>query len=128
MAVEDFSYRWDAPDEDMYYRIELREWKDYGQKIIELPDPSTDVVPSPAPATTATIRDNFNKRISCSSQVLCTGTTYRTASGGAVSSTMYNQTLRVDFVNKGAAYPYHLSTLDGKSRGWATESQLTVLS
>lgn len=128
MAVEDFSYRWDAPDEDMYYRIELREWKEYGQKILELPEPDTDVVPSPAPATAAAVRDNFNKRISCSTQVLCTGTTYRTAAGGAVSSTMYNQTLRVDFVYKNAAYPYHLSTLDGQSRGWATESQLTALS
>lgn len=122
MGIESFNYRWEGSDEDMWYALELKEWKAYRAAVIQIAQPT-----SPAPAKETPVRENVPKEVAVGVTVRVNGRLHRDSYGSGPGQTEKNSILKISHINKGSAYPYHVVTADGGWRGWVAASAVEVI-
>lgn len=123
MGIEQFDYRWEGTDEDMWYKLSLKEWKAYEASVAEV-STSTRF---PTPRQPGTKRENTSGEISIGSKVIVNGRLYKSSTGASPGVTEKNATRLISHIAKGAPYPYHVTTLDGGWRGWVTAGSVRLV-
>lgn len=122
MGIESFDYRWEGSDEDMWYELELKEWKAYNATIIQIAQPT-----SPAPAKETPSRENTPKEVAIGVTVRVNGRLHRDSYGSGPGQTEKNAIRKISHINRKGAYPYHVVTLEGGWRGWVSEGSVEVI-
>jgi hypothetical protein len=121
VTIDKFEYKMTGGDEKVYAAtLDVREWRSYAARKLPKPTPAKTVPkkaaakPTPAKAVT----------IGCT--VVVNGQLHRDSYGSGPGATERNQTRKVNFINKGAKCPYHVTTMDGGWRGWVEAKAVKV--
>lgn len=122
MGIESFDYRWEGSDEDMWFKLELKEWRAYRATTIQIAQPT-----SPAPAKTTPPRENTPKGIAVGVTVRVNGRLYRDSYGNGPGQTEKNAIRKISHINQKGSHPYHVVTLEGAWRGWVTAGSVEVI-
>jgi hypothetical protein len=120
MAIESFNFQWEAPDEDMHYTLELKEFRPYRTVRSRRPrrrnrrqrQPQS----RPRPAERPTVGAN----------VTVNGRLHRTSFGDCPGATERNARRRINLIDRGRPFPYQIVTNAGVWRGWVAESAVTL--
>ena len=120
MAIEDFEYWWEGSDQDMHYKLTLKEYRDYSFGVVQLASPT-------APTVEASPRVNTPKKVAVGSKVRVNGRLHRDSYGTGAGATEKDAIRTVNFVKPGRSHPYHVTTLNGGWRGWVTASAVEVV-
>lgn len=128
MCVENFDWWWgeDNSDPDMYFKLELVQYKRPHAKVATIPTPETPP-DSPAPETPAPPRENTAKEVTIGCTVVANGRLHKDSDGQGPGATEVNAQRKVNFIKAGKPYPYHLTTMSGGWRGWVTASSVEVV-
>ena len=102
-------------DGEYSYTLSLKEFKPFEAKKIgvkQQPEKTVEARPSPP------------KKVGVGSTVIVNGLLHRDSQVNGPGLTEQNATRKISLVAPGALYPYHVTTLDGGSRGWVKESDV----
>lgn len=127
MGIESFDYWWEGADEDMHFSLDLKQWKSYEAKTIEVSNEETSNVTDPATPQDTQPRANTAKKTAVGVTVLVNGQLHRDSQGNGPGQVEKNATRKISFLAPGAPYPIHVSTLEGGWRGWVAESAVSVV-
>ncbi|GAF41120.1 hypothetical protein FC83_GL000907 [Agrilactobacillus composti DSM 18527 = JCM 14202] len=121
-TVQSFEYGFkNAYDAEYHYTLALKEFRPYKAKKIETNDPQNSVTPNDAP-----VRAAPPDKVGMGSKVTVNGQLHRDSQGDGPGQTEQNAPRIISLVAPGALYPYHVTTLDGTSRGWVKESDVSA--
>lgn len=123
VSIEGFEYGLKAGDDDLYYKLQLKEYKPYGSKVLKLVTPETTTQPAQA---VAQVPERPKTGFAIGDVVIANGTYYATSYGEKPSNIFNNFTGKINLIvqDKTRPYRYHVTTLDGGFRGWVSDSQL----
>jgi len=102
-------------DGEYIYTLSLKEFRPFEAKKIgaqQQPEKTVEERPSPP------------SKVGMGSTVIVNGQLYRDSQGNGPGQIEQNATRKISLVAPGSAYPYHVTTLDGGSRGWVKESDV----
>lgn len=102
-------------DGEYIYTLALKEFRPYEAKKIGVqlqPEKTAEERPSPP------------KKVGMNSIVVVNGQLHRDSLGSGPGITEQNAKRKISLVAPGSKYPYHVTTLDGGSRGWVKESDV----
>lgn len=103
----------DGNDNEYYYSLTLREWRDYSaQKIVVKRNKTTPKKSArrPKPA----------KKIGIGSRVIVNGQLHRDSYGKGPGVTERNAQRKITLIAKGRKFPYHVALVNGGARGWVS--------
>lgn len=116
VTISSFEYGFKDGYQDEYvYTLELKEYRPFGAKKIEVSQPTTTAVEE---------RPKPPNKVGMGSTVIVNGQLHRDSQGNGPGQTEQNATRRISIVAPNAAYPFHVSTLEGGARGWVKESDV----
>lgn len=120
VSIEDFEYNIKAGDEDTHYTLKLKEYRTFSAKVVTIQQATTTAV------TSATTRTKTGFAIG--DTVIVNGKYWYDSYGASPFGTFNNFTGKISHIvsNKSRPYRYHITTLDGRWRGWVAENQLTI--
>ena len=120
VSIEDFEWGLNAGDEDTYYTIKLQEYVSYSAKVVKI-QPATQT------ATTSTTTRAKNG-LAIGDTVIVNGKYWYTSYGDPPFGTFKNFTGKISHIvqNKSRPYRFHITTPDGRWRGWVAENQITL--
>lgn len=125
VSVESFDYDWEGSDEDMNFKIELKEYKKFEATIVRIKRPTK---PAPKQKTKEPARSNPKKAVTVGCTVILNGTVHRDSYGNGPGKTFTNYTGKVNFVKTdGRSHPYHVTTPSGGWLGWVLPGAVEVV-
>jgi len=117
-TVSSFQYGFkDGYDGEYSYTLVIKEYKPYTAKKLNAKS-------EPEPVKTEPIRPSPPNKVGIGSTVVVNGQLHRDSAGNGSGLNEQNATRKISLVVPGAAYPYHVTTLDGGARGWVKESDV----
>jgi hypothetical protein len=123
-TVDKFDYRMADGDDSRYQcSITLKEWRDSKAKKIQVAKASNGGSESAKKGAT---KSTPAKAVTVGCTVVVNGQLHRDSYGNGPGQTERNVTRKVNFINKGAKCPYHVTTLEGGWRGWVEAKAVTV--
>lgn len=119
-SIEDFEYSLVAGDNDYHFTLKLKEYKAYSAKVVVI-QPNTNTG-----TTTPTTRPKNGFAIG--DTVIVNGKYWYDSYGATPFGTFNNFTGKINKIvaDKSRSYRYHITTTDGRWRGWVKENQLTL--
>lgn len=130
VSIEKFNYYNQGGDyEDCYYSLELKEYVPYQVKILT---PTTLSNSDTANNNELPVIGSMDKptinpeEITVGCTVVLNGTLHKDSYGNGPGQTKSNFKCKVNFIKKGNAYPYHVTTESGGWLGWVKESDLKL--
>ena len=106
-------------DNEFYYSLTLREWRDYAaQKIVVKKNNTTPAKPAPRPAPPA--------KIGVGSRVIVNGQLCRDRYGTGGGLTERNADRVITLIANGRSKPYHVALVGGGARGWVSASSVRL--
>lgn len=123
VSLEDYKIEEDASEGfDIKIPINLKQYRDYGTKIIKIKTPSK---PKEKPkVTTKKPRPSNPKKVGIGSNVIVNGRLHRDSYGKGPGQMRRNYRGKVNFFKKGRSHPYHITTPSGEWQGWVTASSV----
>lgn len=118
VVIENFEWGYRAGSDDIEYTIDFKEYRKAQAKFLQQVNKN---IYNQQPA-----RSNNSGEVTVGATVVVNGRLHRDSSGAAPGQTETNATRKVNFIQKGAPYPIHVSTLEGGWRGWVTEGSVKV--
>ncbi|MGG7176198.1 hydrolase [Clostridium paraputrificum] len=123
--IDNFKYSYKAGDDDTYFTIALREYREYRVKTVKISDyksnrPQVKKEEPKRPAST-------NKSVTPGSSVIVNGRLHRDSYGSGPGMTLSNYQGKINFVQNGRSHPYHVTNPSGGWMGWVTASSVRVL-
>ena len=122
VTIESFEYWWDGSDPDMHFKISLKQYRNYTAKIT-IQNSTTNTTKS----TPTSSRANTAKEVTIGCTVRVNGVLYKDSYKTGPGATEKNAIRKVNFIKKGRACPYHVTTLEGGWRGWVTADSVEVI-
>ncbi|MGL4875182.1 MAG: hydrolase [Clostridium sp.] len=123
VLIESFDYGYKFGDEDVYYTIRLKEYREVKVKEVKISNneskPSKKEEPKRAPAT--------NKKVTTGCNVIVNGRLHRDSYGAGPGQTRKNYKGKVNFIQNGRKCPYHVTTPSGGWLGWVFKDAIKVL-
>lgn len=109
----------DGNSSEYYYKLVIREWRDYDAKKITIQNNKTADYgePRPAPAN----------KLGVGSRVIVNGQLHRDSYGMGPGLTERNAERVISLVANGRDYPYHVALVGGGARGWVTASSVRLI-
>jgi len=118
-TIENFKYSYKDASGDIYYSIELKQYREYGAKYMttvkKKVSEAKKVAKRPKPQT---------KKITKGCKVICNGRLHRDSYGSGPGLVEKNATRIVNFIAPGRKFPYHVTLLNGGWRGWVDEKSV----
>ncbi|NLI90201.1 MAG: hydrolase [Epulopiscium sp.] len=123
VSLEDYKIDEDAKNGfDLKVNINLKQYEDYGTKVIEIiPPKKPDEKPK---AMSKKERPTDTKIIVIGSDVVVNGRLHRDSFGKGAGQMRTNYRGKVNFIKKGRSHPYHITTPSGGWQGWVTASSV----
>lgn len=105
--------------EDMYYSIQLKEYRPYGiqELVYDVPLGGTNKDVVTRPSSKATI----------GSTVVVNGTLFTTSYGDSPGKSLKDYKGKVNYINSDGSKQYHVTTPDGQWLGWVSETDIKVV-
>lgn len=141
VSIEEFNYGYEAMDNDLKFKLSLKEYVPYTSKVVELvmqtAPVATDQVNAPVAVptvsnTVASPSSNNTARPSngfaVGDTVNAWGTYYGDSYGGGSKgsfSSGFKGKITLIVADTSRAYRYHISTLSGGARGWVSGGQIS---
>lgn len=121
MTIESFQPSYEAGSMDVNITLSLREYRPYSvqQTALLVTTTTTEV-----PAATTSKRPDDSGKIVIGSNVIANGRVHYDSTGSAPGRTLSNYSGKVNLIQTGAGYPYHVTTPDGGWLGWMTSSSV----
>lgn len=129
-TIENIQWDYEFGDyENLYYRLELKEYVPYGIRLIEQTDGinTGNTTESSTPSNETNPTDTTNAQIVVGSKVVCNGRLHYDSYGSKPGITVANKNGTITYLNKGAPYPYHFDPGDATGTGWVIESAVKLL-
>lgn len=119
VSIESLQYGLKGGDDDIYYSLELREYRTYGAKKITITEPTTEtgvVTSPPRPPVGFAVGD----------LVTVDGKGYYTSYGASPTTTFNSYAGKISIIVASTTRPYryHITSPTGSMRGWVAKSQL----
>ena len=118
MGVESFEYSYVAQGDDISYTLSLKEYREYMARTVTLQVEQKKTAPA---------RANTSKEVTIGCTVIVNGRLHRDSYGAGPGLTEKNAKRKVNYIQKGRKYPYHVTTMDGGWRGWVTADSVKVV-
>lgn len=120
VSIENFEYTRKHGDEDTAYTLDLKEYRTFSAKVVTIQPTTSKAVTS----TTTRTKTGF----AIGDTVIVNGKYWYTSYGASPFGTFSNFTGKISHIvsNTSRPYRYHITTLDGRWRGWVAENQLTI--
>ena len=119
MLIESFDWGYEDTTGDVHYNLSLTEYKEILPKYKKTVAKKVSPVPRPAPT---------KKPITIGCEVIVNGRLYRDSYGNGPGLTEKNARRKVNFIQKGRKYPYHVCLVNGSGvaswRGWVAEGSV----
>ena len=123
VSIEKFDYTLTAGDDDTYFTLDLKEYKKYSAKVVKIQTNTN--------TTTATTTGQQREKtgLAIGDEVVVNGKYWYDSYGASPYGTFSNFTGKISHIvaNKSRKYRYHITTLDGRWRGWVAEEQITII-
>ena len=126
MYIESISKKYVTCDGDLHYTLNLIEHKNYSAlKLISIIKTAVDVVTS-VKKVVAAAPDRQKKGLAIGDTVIVNGKYFYDSFGAGPSNTFTNFKGKISHIasNSKATHKYHITTTDGKYRGWVKQDQI----
>ena len=125
VSIEDFDSGYKSGDEDLHYRISIKEYRPHEAKVVKIKLPENKSEPAkvtPPPAAPPRPKTGF----AIGDTVIADGKYWYTSYGDSPYGTFNNFTGKISHIvaDKNRKYRYHITTPSGGYRGWVAESQI----
>ncbi|MDP4120963.1 MAG: hypothetical protein Q8876_07940 [Bacillota bacterium] len=122
------SKKWvEGGDDDVYFTLELKEYRDYSPTTLVL---TTSTSSSASSSTTATNSSkqatSARPKIVVGSKVIVNGVLHRDSYGSGAGATRKNYHGVISYINLKGSCPYHISTPSGGWQGWVTAGSVKL--
>lgn len=123
-AIEDLEYGLKAGDDDIYYSLNIKEYRPFSSKVVKITLPATKTEPAKVTPPPATERPKTGFAIG--DTVIANGNYWYSSYGDNPHGTFKNFTGKISHIvaDKNRKYRYHITTPSGGYRGWVAESQI----
>lgn len=120
VSIEDFEYGLVAGDSDTHYTLKLKEYKTFSAKVVTIQQNTTTAITSG--------NTRLKTGLSVGDTVIVNGKYWYDSYGASPFGTFSNFTGKISHIvsNKSRPYRYHITTVDGRWRGWVAENQITI--
>lgn len=125
VSLEDYKIDEDAAAQgyDLTVDIHLKQWREYGTKIIEISFSAGDTTPQ---ATVEQPRRDNAAEIGVGSLVVVNGRLHKNSYGDGPGKTLSNYKGKVNFLNFKGSHPYHVTDMSGGWLGWVLSGDVTA--
>jgi len=113
VTFDDFTWSLSASGDEYIVNITMTEWRDYAPKVLKK---------GPIPKKVVKVKSRPSKKIGVGSTVIVNGRLHYDSHGARPGLTEVNARRKINFVNPGAKYPYHVTNMQGGWRGWVSKS------
>ncbi|MHC8464484.1 hypothetical protein [Weissella tructae] len=113
VTFDDFTYSMSGSGDEYIVNITMTEWRDYAPKVLKK---------GPIPKKVVPVKQRPSKKVGVGSTVIVNGRLHYDSHGARPGQTEVNARRKINFVNPGAKYPYHVTLLDNRWRGWVSKS------
>ncbi len=97
---------------DVTAEIKLREYREFGTRIVKIEDGKARAAEDRAPSTVQTVP------IGIGSEVIVNGRLYKNSYGAEPGRTLSNYRGKINYINMKGSHPYHVTTPQGGWLGW----------
>lgn len=116
-TIEKFNYgKVDGNDSEFKFTLEVKEWRQFAARKLNVKAKAKKKVAKKAPK-----RPKPPRKIGVGSVVTVNGRLHRDSYGAGPGQTERNAKRKINFVNKGAKFPYHVTNMQGGWRGWVSK-------
>lgn len=113
VTFDDFTWSLSASGDEYIVNITMTEWRDYAPKVLKK---------GPIPKKVVKVKPRPSKKVGVGSTVIVNGRLHYSSQGARPGQTEVNARRKINFVNPGAKYPYHVTNMQGGWRGWVSKS------
>jgi hypothetical protein len=119
VSIEGFDYTLKAGDDDTHYVLNLKEYRSFSAKVVKI-QPNTN-------KATTSANTRVKTGFAIGDTVIVNGKYWYDSYGASPFGTFSNFTGKISHIvsNKSRPYRYHITTIDGRWRGWVAENQIT---
>lgn len=133
VVIEEFNYYHQAGDhEDTYYSISFKKYESHSVIVVPKVTSSWNQTGSglgtwynPGESTTNKVTI-YPTEITLGAKVVLNGSVYRDSDGQGKGNTYTNLKCRVNLVNAGSRYPYHVTDNSGLALGWVSKGSVVL--
>ena len=120
VSIENFEWGLNAGDDDIQYTLKLQEYVSYSAKVVKIQTTTQT-------ATTSTTT-RAKSGLAIGDTVTVNGKYWYDSYGSPPSGTFKNFTGKISHIvqTKSRPYRFHITTTDGRWRGWVAENQITL--
>lgn len=116
MLIESFEWGYEGIGVDVKYTLSLKEYRNHSAKFVQTVKKKVSTTPKRSTPN--------NKPITVGCEVIVNGRLHRDSYGKGPGVTEKNARRKVNFIEKGRKYPYHVTLLNGGWRGWVTKESV----